>query len=65
MGSLFQKTHHKNYTKLVARPLSHEQRWGAGRGGDRFYKESFLGLSWAEFQSQSAVRWNEAGLCGF
>ena len=65
MGISFSKAASQKYTKLVARPLSLEQRWGAGRGGDLFYEDSLLGLSWAEFQSQPAVRWNEAGLCGF
>ena len=49
MGISFSKTASQKYTKLVARPLSLEQRWGAGRGGDLFYKDSLLGLSWEEF----------------
>ena len=49
MGSLFQMPHHKKYTKLVERPLSLEQGWGAGREGDLFYEDSLLGLSYAEF----------------
>jgi hypothetical protein len=48
-GSLFKKPHHKNYTKLVERPLGLEQGWGAGREGNLFYEGSLLGLSWAEF----------------
>ena len=56
MGSLFQKLHHKKYTKLVARPLGREQGREAGREGVLFYEDSLMGLSYAEFQCQSAVR---------
>ena len=49
----------------MERPLCLEQGRGAGREGDFFFEGSLLGLSWAEFQCQPAVRWNEAGLCGF
>jgi hypothetical protein len=48
----------------VARPLGPEQGRETSREGYRYKGICLVGLSWVEFQGQSAVQWNEAVFCG-
>ncbi len=62
-GSL-SESRNTNSTEIVARPLGPGHKAGTGREGVRFRGDCLPGLSQDEFQDQTAVPWNEIGLCG-